>query len=314
MQLTQIRYFLAACQTANFSQAANLCQVTQPALTRGIQALEQEVGGVFFRREHYRTKLTHFGQVMRAHFELIQEHTEELLEKAQHYKQTEGTTLTIGLMRGLQAEPVRKILNDYGKADPRAEISLIEGGGRSALADLLLEGSLHLAVIGGPETHHDGLKALALYRESFAVAFALDHRFRHLGSIELAELAGERQVAETGCEIFRQFREACQAAGHAPAPAVEIERSDWLQHFVAAGLGIALVSDATVLLHGVMTRPLAGLELSRSVALVLRDEQPIPEPAARFLRHAGLGTTLPARSIAVEFPGIGSTKACSHAG
>ena len=116
MQLVQIRYFLAACQTANFSQAAKLCEVTQPALTRGIQALEQEMGGVFFRREHYRTKLTPFGQVMRTHFERIQQHTEALLEKAQHYKQTAGTMLSIGLMRGVRAEPVRKILNDYAKA------------------------------------------------------------------------------------------------------------------------------------------------------------------------------------------------------
>jgi DNA-binding transcriptional LysR family regulator len=303
MQLVQIRYFLAACQTANFSQAAKLCAVTQPALTRGIQALEQEMGGVFFRREHYRTKLTPFGQVMRTHFERIQQHTEALLEKAQHYKQITGTMLTIGLMRGVRAEPVRRILSEYGKADPGAEISIVEGG-RSALADLLLEGSLHLAVMSGPEPQRDGLKALSLYREGFAVAFALGHRFRHLRSVGLAELAGERQVAETGCEVFRRFREACQAAGHAPAPAVESERSDWLQHFVASGLGVALVSDATTLLPGVMTRPLAGLELSRNIELVLRKEQPIAEPAARFLRHAGLG----AAPAVIELAGIASTE------
>ena len=309
MQLVQIRYFLAACQTANFSQAAKLCEVTQPALTRGIQALEQEMGGVFFRRDHYRTKLTPFGQVMRTHFERIQQHTEALLEKAQHYKQTAGSMLTVGLMRGVRAEPVRKILNDYGKADPGAEISIVEGG-RSALADLLLEGSLHLAVMSGPEPPRDGLKALSLYREGFAVAFALGHRFRHLRSVGLAELAGERQVAETGCEIFRQFRAACQTAGHAPAPAVESERSDWLQHFVAAGLGVALVSDATTLLPGVMTRPLAGLELSRSIELVLREEQPIAEPAARFLRHAGLG----APPAVIELARIGSPESGSRRG
>jgi LysR family transcriptional regulator, hydrogen peroxide-inducible genes activator len=309
MQLVKIRYFLAACQTANFSQAAKLCQVTQPALTRGIQALEQEMGGVFFRREHYRTKLTPFGQVMRAHFERIQQHTEALLEKAQHYRQTAGTTLTVGLMRGVRAEPVRKILNEYAKADPGAEISIVEGG-RSALADLLLEGSLHLAVMSGPEPQHDGLKALQLYRESFAVAFALGHRFRHLRSVELAELAAERQIAETGCEIFRQFREACLATGLASAPAVESERSDWLQHFVAAGLGIALVSDATALLPGVMTRPIAGLDLSRGIELVLRDEQAIAEPAVRFLRLAGL-VALP---TVVELARIGGTEPRSRRG
>ena len=45
MEMHQIRYFLAVCETRNFTRAAAACSVTQPALTRAIQKLEAEMGG-----------------------------------------------------------------------------------------------------------------------------------------------------------------------------------------------------------------------------------------------------------------------------
>jgi DNA-binding transcriptional LysR family regulator len=58
MQMNQIRYFVAMCETLNFTRAAEKCNVSQPALTRGIQALEAEFGGFLFRRERGATHLT----------------------------------------------------------------------------------------------------------------------------------------------------------------------------------------------------------------------------------------------------------------
>ena len=45
MELTEIRYFLALCRTLNFTRAAEQCNVTQPALTRAIQKMEEESAG-----------------------------------------------------------------------------------------------------------------------------------------------------------------------------------------------------------------------------------------------------------------------------
>ena len=64
MEMHQVRYFLAVADTLNFTRAAELCNVSQPALTRAIQQLEEELGGLLLRRER---KLTHLDGFRPAH-------------------------------------------------------------------------------------------------------------------------------------------------------------------------------------------------------------------------------------------------------
>jgi DNA-binding transcriptional LysR family regulator len=62
MRLQQIRYFLALASTLNFTRAAEQCNVTQSALTKGVQRLEQELGGRLIYRERQPTQLTGLGK------------------------------------------------------------------------------------------------------------------------------------------------------------------------------------------------------------------------------------------------------------
>jgi len=65
MEMQQVRYFLAVSRTLNFTRAAEECNVTQPALTRAIKQLEDELGGELIRREGRNTHLTDLGNRMR---------------------------------------------------------------------------------------------------------------------------------------------------------------------------------------------------------------------------------------------------------
>ena len=58
MELYQIRYYCALCDTLHFGRAAEKCGVSQPTLTRAVQRLEQELNGLLMRRERGSTHLT----------------------------------------------------------------------------------------------------------------------------------------------------------------------------------------------------------------------------------------------------------------
>ena len=71
MDIHHIRYLLAVCETRNFTRAAEKCNVTQPALSRAIQQLEDEVGGLLFRRERNLTHITDLGNLLRPRFQQV---------------------------------------------------------------------------------------------------------------------------------------------------------------------------------------------------------------------------------------------------
>jgi DNA-binding transcriptional LysR family regulator len=65
VKIQQVRYFVALCETLNFTRAAERCNVTHPSLTRAIRQLEDELGGPLLHRERNRTHLTELGRLMR---------------------------------------------------------------------------------------------------------------------------------------------------------------------------------------------------------------------------------------------------------
>src|SRR5260370_27395513 len=69
MELFQVRYFLALSKMLNFTRAAEACNVSQPALTRAMQRLEEELGGPLLYRERSLTQLTELGRAMLPHLE-----------------------------------------------------------------------------------------------------------------------------------------------------------------------------------------------------------------------------------------------------
>ncbi|MFK7943544.1 MAG: LysR family transcriptional regulator [Paracoccaceae bacterium] len=93
MEIHQMRYFVAMSEHLNFTHAAETCNVSQPALTRAIQKLEDELGGPLFRREGRRTHLTELGRMVRPRFEQALSLTDLARDEALDFSQTVNAKL-----------------------------------------------------------------------------------------------------------------------------------------------------------------------------------------------------------------------------
>ncbi len=98
MEMHQVRYFLALCETLNFTRAAEHCNVSQPSLGRAIGKLEQEMGGPLFRRERNLTHLTDLGRLMSPHLENIYSASEAAQVEAKSFREIETAPLNLGIM------------------------------------------------------------------------------------------------------------------------------------------------------------------------------------------------------------------------
>jgi len=116
MELYQIRYFLAACETLNFTRAAEVKNVSQPALTKAIHMLEDELGGSLFDTQSRPIQLTAFGELLRERFETVDDMLVDIKSTSTKFHSMENSTFTIGVLNTIgDSDFVDLILNLQAK-------------------------------------------------------------------------------------------------------------------------------------------------------------------------------------------------------
>jgi DNA-binding transcriptional LysR family regulator len=267
MEMHQIRYFLAVCETLNFTRAAELCNVTQPALTRAIQKLEEELGGLLLRRERSLTHLTDFGRLMMPQLKKVFDGTEAAKTTARQFLKLENASLNLGLMCTIGPMHFMGFLSRFRLDNPGVELTLVEGVPKR-LSEQLLEGAIDLAVMAQPEAFDERLEVVPLYRERFVVAFPKGHRFEKQNALKAGDLDGESYLLRINCEYRDDLRDLCRAQGATVRGSYRSEREDWIQTMVAAGFGVCFIPEYTPSVPGIATRPLVDPDVSREVSLV----------------------------------------------
>ena len=267
MEMHQIRYFLAVCETLNFTRAADACHVTQPALSRAIQSLEQEIGGLLFRRERNLTHLTDLGHLVRPHLEEVLQQAESAKASAKSFLKLESAALNLGVMCTIGPLRFMSFLAAFRAANSGIELTLVEGV-PDRLSELLENGGLDVAVMARPVAFPERFNVEALYSERFVVAIPPGHRFTQMNAVEVQDLNGESYLSRVNCEFKDRIAQTCMEHGAPLNRVYRSEREDWIQTMVMAGLGICFVPEFSLLYPGIQTRPVHEPEITREVSLV----------------------------------------------
>src|SRR5258708_7919439 len=161
VEMHQIRYFLAVCETLNFTRAAEACNVSQPSLTRAVKGLEDELGGPLFRRERNNTHLTGLGEMMLPHLSQVLAETESAKERAKSFSRLEDVELKLGMMCTIGPRRFVPFLQAFRTRHPRVNLT-VQDGGLPELQERLAAGQLDVSVFGQPEDIDERFHALPL--------------------------------------------------------------------------------------------------------------------------------------------------------
>lgn len=268
MEIHQIRYFLAVCETLNFTRAAERCNVSQPALTRAIKSLEDELGGELLRRERNLTHLTELGRLVHEPLARVLSETERTKKEAQAFLKLDDAPLKLGVMCTIGPLRLAGILEHLHKAFPGIQIHLIEDT-PAALVERLMRGEVELAVIATPEEKPERLDIVPLYRERFVLAFPPGHRFEKKNAVGIADMDGENYLLRTDCELKDAIKEIREAKGVTLNIRFQSQREDWIQSMVMAGMGCSYMPEYMPMLPGLPTRPVEEKQLEREVSLAM---------------------------------------------
>ncbi len=285
MELHEVRYFLALSETLNFTRAATLCNVTQPALTRAIRQLEARLGGPLLHRERGNTHLSELGRLMLPFFRETLANLEQAKRRAEDFVRMREAKLSVGLMCTIGPSMLVDLFGRFTERHPGVELSLRDGSAAD-LEEALTAGDLDLAIYCRPEAPRESLHALPLYRESFVVAVSPSHPLARLEEVRIRDLEGQSYLSRSSCEYRGFIRDIRTSMGVDIRIPYQSERDDWIQSMVMAGLGFTLIPEFALTVPGLVTRPLVEPEVVRGVNLVTVRGRPHAPSVGAFVTEA----------------------------
>ncbi|HEX3811506.1 MAG TPA: LysR substrate-binding domain-containing protein [Mycobacteriales bacterium] len=301
MQLQHLSYFLAVSETRHFTNAAELCRVAQPSLSKQIRSLERELGAPLFNRVRGDVTLTQAGEALLPLAKRILADVETAKRQVQELTGLRRGRVRLGATPSLCVGLLADAIAVFHQRHPGIEILVEESGSRDLVADLT-RGELDLALIIAPLPAGDPtLTATALLRENLvAVAPARAPALTDAPSLPITALRDRPIVMfRRGYDLRESTTTACRAAGFEPEFAVEGGEMDAVLRFVEAGLGLAVVPSMVLAGHPRLRgTPIDGM--TRTIALAHRTDVEAPPAAqafrtdlARFLADAARRDRLP---------------------
>ncbi len=298
MEMQHIRYFLAVTDTLNFTRAAEQCNVSQPALTRAIKTLEDELGAPLINRERRNTHLTELGRLMEPYFRTIFEQSMSAKSAANAFTALGKASLKIGAMctigPSIVSDFVARFAREIGEID--IEVRPLD---LPALRDSLTKGDLEVALLAFPGPIDDAFHTLPLFTERFMAVTSRSHRFANSESLPCRELDGEPYINRMNCEYFDAVSGAFAARGIKMRQIFSSECNEWVMGMIKSGLGVGFFPEFSVKDSDVTLTPLVEPSFTRTVRLA----------TVRGRRHSPAVGALIRLARAHRWPAIGTAAA-----
>ena len=241
MELRHLRYFITVGELLSFTQAAAKLHVAQPALSRQIRSLEDELGVKLLERNSRAVCLTAAGKIFLPEARAVLQRAEEAMAKVR----TKQEVIRIGYAPSLAAPHLPAALERWNTAHPNARAELHDVSSAEMLAGLQ-QGRLEVAIGPKPVKTPAGLATRQLHRETWLLAIPPRHKLAPSKKVAVASLKGVPMLAFTAAD-YPEYAPAVAAylkpLGIEFAPVQECDGVMSLISAVEAGAGVAFVSS-----------------------------------------------------------------------
>src|SRR6185503_14597818 len=149
MELRHLRYFVTVAEELNISRASARLRISQPAVSRQLRDLEEELRVALFNREKHGLKLTPAGQAFLAHARDLLRRSGEAVKQMAAFNEQARETLTVGYIAPILSSTLTPALRSFSQAHPQAEIALREMSPAEQVKALRAD-RIDLALLGNP--------------------------------------------------------------------------------------------------------------------------------------------------------------------
>ena len=290
VDLRQLRAFVAIVDAGGFGRAGGRLNVSQPALSRQILALEAALNVRLFDRIGRRVQLTSEGEDLLRRARQLLTDIESFSERARALTAGETGVLRVGATPQAMETLLADFLPRYRRKNPGVEVHLVEDGG-VRLVTRLERGDVHLTLTAAGDARFHWRALLPLY---VAAVLPASHPLGRGATLEITDLADVPLLLPRRDFASREwFEAACQVAHMRPRVLLESGAPSTLVALARSGYGVAIVpSNVRIPRNGVRVVPLVqrGTPVGRWLTVAWDPRRFLAPYAERFVdalvRHA----------------------------
>lgn len=282
MEWSQLEYFKTVAQLQHITKAAEKLSISQPALSRSIAKLEEELDFPLFDRVGKNIVLNRYGQIFLSHVERAMQEIAAGQQVVKDLLHPDHGNISLSFLHSLGSNMVPGLISKFLTSNPNIQFKLYQNATNFLLAQLDA-GEIDLCLCA-PVTTTDKIEWEPLFTEELFVIVPADHRLAGRTSITLAELKDEPVVTfkkNYGLRILADqlFKEA----GLQPFITFEGEEIITVAGLVEAKLGIALIPHVFGLDNiNISFLPIAQPSCQRIIGLAWTKDRYLSPAAQKF--------------------------------
>lgn len=272
-----LRAFVHVAEQGRFVQAADGLNITQSALSRRLQKLEEVVGARLLDRTSRRVGLTAVGEAFLPSARRVIRHMDRAMTDIQDFVKLRGGTVSIASTRTVASTVLPGAIARYNAEHPGMKVRVLDGIGPGT-SRFVLSGEAEFGVVLADNEPAE-LSVVPVLEDPYVLACREDHPLAECAVVRWSALSSHRFVRMApGTGNERVLRRELEARGLLPDWVLEAQHLSSLMAFIEQGLGVSAV-------------PRIAVEPFRSARIAIR---PLVDPVVR--RHIGI-LEAPGRSL-----------------
>lgn len=264
LNIGDILYVLKVYQQGSFSRAAEKAHITQPALSKIVKKVEEELGIVIFDRGSAPLRPTHHGQLLLEYFQRIYNIQREIEDFCDDIRRKKQYDLNVGAPSFFCTHILPPIVKDFQEEHPDCSIKLIETNDEE-LRKLLQIGVLDFGITVEPN-FGDTFGSLVIGKEQLVLAVPLSYAINQklkdyaisssqlrcglynmegIAPVPMEKFAQERFLfLKQGNDLYRRGLKFCRDAGFEPKIVMELDQLLTAYYLAEAGHGITFIRSS----------------------------------------------------------------------
>jgi len=288
----RLQVFYTVARHLSFTKAAEQLFMTQPAVTFQIKQLEEQFSARLFERSHGKIALTPAGRLVMDYAGRILGLSEEMETRVAELNGTMSGPLLLGASTTIAEFILPRILGEFKVEHPQVHTHLTVGNSEM-IESRVADHALDLGLIESP-SHLPALATEVCCEDELVLICQPVHRFAKAAAVKAQDLAGEpfvsRELGSGTREFMDQYLRSCGVAPEDLNVVMELGSPEAIKGVVETGLGVSIVSHATVVKElklGTLAAVRLAPRLIRTFSIVQSREKFRSRLLTTFIEFAG---------------------------